>query len=95
MAKDRRYITVKNLISGGYITTFREIFDTIPKSVIAADLGFNNTRMNKLLDNIDRFIVRDLFKIASLIEVEEILIMRLICNEYVTEKKSKRKKAGS
>jgi hypothetical protein len=92
MPKDRRYITVKNLISAGYIKTFREIFDTVPKSVIAADLGFNNDRINNLMANVDRFIVKDLFSLASLIEVEEIEIMKLICNQHVADKKGKRKK---
>jgi len=92
MPKDKRYKALRIMIEGGHITTFREIFDTIPKSVIAADLGFNNTRMNKVLDNVDRFIIRDLFKIASLIGVEEIMIMQLVCNEYVAVKKSKRPK---
>jgi hypothetical protein len=92
MPKDRRYITVKNLISAGYIKTFREIFDTVPKSVIAADLGFNNDRINNLMANVDRFIVKDLFKLASLIEVEEVEIMKLICNQHVVDKKGKRKK---
>jgi hypothetical protein len=92
MPKDRRYITVKNLISAGYIKTFREIFDTVPKSVIAADLGFNNDRINNLMANVDRFIVKDLFKLASLIEVEEIEIMKLICNQHTVDKKGKRKK---
>lgn len=92
MAKDRRYSTVKNLISGNYIKTFREIFDTVPKSVVAKDLGFNSERINRLMNEVDRFIVKDLFKLASLIEVDEIEIMKLICNQYTTDKKGKRKK---
>lgn len=92
MAKDKRYNTVKNLISAGYIKTFMEIFDTVPKSVIAADLGFNNDRINNLMANVERFIVKDLFKLASLIEVEEIEIMKLICNQHVADKKGRRKK---
>lgn len=89
MPKDKRYNTVKNLIAGGYIKTFVEIFDTLPKSVIAADLGFNNERINKLLVNVDRFIVKDLFKLASLIEADEMEIMKLICNQHVADKRRK------
>lgn len=92
MAKDRRYNTVKNLISGNYIKTFSEIFDTVPKSVVAKDLGFNNERISGLITDVDRFIVKDLFKLAALIEVEEIEIMKLICNQHAIEKKLKKKK---
>lgn len=92
MAKDKRYSTCKKLISGGYIETFREIFDTVPKSVVAQDLGINGVRMNKLMANVDRFITKDLFKLATLIEVSELEVMKLICNQYNADKKTKRKK---
>lgn len=87
MSKDRRYITVKNLISAGYIKTLNEIFDTVPKSVVAADLGFNSIRINTLMASVDKFIVKDLFKLAELLEIEEIEMMKLVCNQHATEKK--------
>jgi hypothetical protein len=95
MAKDRRYNTVKNLILGGYIKTFSEIFDTIPKSVVAHDLGFNYVRMNNLIRDVERIIIKDLFKLASLIEIDEMDIMRLVYNQYSFDKKNKRKKSAS
>lgn len=95
MAKDRRYNTVKNLITGGYIKTFIEIFDTLPKSVVAQDLGFNNVRMTNLLNNVDRFIMKDVFKLAALIEVDAMDLIRLIYNQYVLDNKNKRKKSAS
>lgn len=91
MAKDKRYTTVKNLISAGYIKTFSEIFDTIPKSVIAADLGFNGERINKLMNNVGLFIVKDLFKLAELIGMDEIEVMKLVCNQYGTDKRRRKK----
>lgn len=91
MAKDRRYTTVKNLISGGYIKTFREIFDTVPKSVVAKDLGINNVRFNSLMENVDKFVVKDLFKMAELIDTEEIAILNLVYHQYLADKKGKRK----
>jgi hypothetical protein len=94
MAKDRRYNTVKNLIVGGYIKNFIEIFDTLPKSVVAHDLGFNNVRMTNLINNVDRFMMKDLLKLASLIEVDGMEIIRLVYNQYVLDNK-KRKKSAS
>jgi hypothetical protein len=95
MAKDRRYNTVKNLIVGGYIKNFIEIFDTLPKSVVANDLGFNNVRMTNLINNVDRFMMKDLLKLASLIEVDGMEIIRLVYNQYVLDNKNKRKKSAS
>lgn len=92
MSKDKRYNTLKNLISGGYIKTFGEIFDTIPKSVVAADLGMNNVRFTKLMHNPVGFLVNDLFRIAALIDIDEKAILDLVYNQHVQDKKSKRKK---
>ena len=91
MAKDKRYTTVKNLISGGYIKSFQEIFETIPKSVVYKDLGMNSVRFNDLLQNVDRFILRDIFRIAVLIEVDEKIILDLVYAQYSHAKKAKRK----
>jgi hypothetical protein len=93
MAKDRRYTTVKNLITGGYIKFFREIFDTLPKSVVARDLGMNNIRFSKLMNNMDLFLLRDLFRFASFLEIEETVLLNLVYQQYLADKKSKKKKS--
>jgi hypothetical protein len=49
MAKDRRYTRVKNLMSGGHIRSFQDIFLDIPKSVVARDLGITFTIMLRML----------------------------------------------
>jgi hypothetical protein len=89
MAKDKRYTTAKNLITAGYIKSFREIFDTIPKSVVARDLGVNSMRFNKLIKHVDRFSLKDLFLIASFFEVEERVMIDLIYQQYLIDKESK------
>lgn len=92
MSKDRRYTTVKNLISGGYIKTFSEIFETLPKSVMARDLGMNNIRFTKLMNNVDNFFLRDIFRMAVLLEISETTMYELIWQQYTIDKKSKKKK---
>lgn len=89
MTKDKRYVTVKNLISGGYITSFGEIFDTIPKSVIYKDLGMNSIRFRSLMENVDEFLVRDLFRIAGLIGIDEKTILELMLNQFLKDRKSR------
>lgn len=91
MAKDKRYNTVKNLITAGYIQSFSEILDTVPKTVVAHDLGMHHQTFDKLIKCPERFIFKDAFRIASLIEVEELQIINLIYNQYTIDKKRKRK----
>lgn len=86
MVKDKRYLTVKNLISGGYIKSFHEIFDTIPKSVVYKDLGMNSTRFKDLLENVDHFILKDIFRIATLIEIDKKTFLDLIYAQYILDK---------
>ena len=92
MAKDRRYNTVKNLITAGYIKSFSEILETIPKTVVAHDLGMHHHTFDKLIKYPERFTYKDAFRIASLIEVDELVIINLIYNQCEKEKKIKRKK---
>ncbi len=91
MAKDRRYAVAKNLISTGYIKSFRHIFDIIPKSVIAKDLGMNNVRFTDLMSKVDKFLLKDIFLLASLLEVEESVLVDLILQQYLLDKKTKKK----
>jgi hypothetical protein len=92
MTKDRRYKTVYHLISGGHVKTLIEIFDSIPKSVIAKDLGISLDRFTKMINDVERFGIRNLFRMARLIEVDEILILNLVYHQYLADKKGKRKK---
>jgi hypothetical protein len=92
MPKDKRYNTVKNLITGGYIKSLSEILDTVPKTVVARDLGMHHQTFDKLIKYPERFTYKDTFRIASLIEVDELVIINLIYNQCVIERKIKRKK---
>ncbi|GEM_PF-323858 len=82
MVKDRRYKTIKNLIEGGHITLFNEIFDTLPKSILYKDLGMNNARFNNLLSNVDKFLLEDIFRIADIIETERANVVSIVLNQY-------------
>lgn len=92
MAKDKRYTTIKKLILAGYINDFREIFDTLPKSVVYQDLGMNSARFNKLMHRVDTFMLKDIFRIAKLVDVDEDVMLKLIYKQYLEDKLNK--KAG-
>ncbi|HET6253901.1 MAG TPA: hypothetical protein VFE32_07495 [Puia sp.] len=90
MAKDRRYITVKNLITAGYIKSFSEIFDTIPKTVVARDLGMNNDRFTKLMNDVTLFRIGELYRLARFLEIDGMVLINLVV-EQLNEKKDKKK----
>ena len=92
MAKDRRYTTVKNLISGDYVKSFREIFDTLPKSVVAGDLRINNNRFSRMMENVDQFTLEDLFLLASLLEIDQTKMLDLVVRQYHEDKKIRKEK---
>jgi hypothetical protein len=85
MEKDRRYDIVKKLINGDQIDSFLDILDVIPKTTLARDIGMHHITFQKLLDEPDRFILHDIFKIASLIGVDKFTVVRIICNETLKE----------
>jgi hypothetical protein len=91
MAKDKRYNTVKNLITAGYIKSFSEILDTVPKTVVAHDLGMHHQTFTKLIKSPERFNFKDAIRIASLIEVDDKHIIDLIYNQYAIDKKRRKK----
>jgi hypothetical protein len=95
MLRDPRYKNLKNLIVAGHITSFREIFDqdVIPKSIVARDLGINNVRFTRLMFNVHKFAFEDMFRLATILEVEEQVITVLIVQQYLMDKKSKKKKS--
>jgi hypothetical protein len=90
--KDKRYITVGKLIQHNEIKLFREILDTIPKTPLARDLGIKPERMNRILDEMDLFTLREIFDLAELFDVSRTAIVTLVFNQYDADNKNKRKK---
>ncbi|HMH20476.1 MAG TPA: hypothetical protein VK563_01810 [Puia sp.] len=90
MAKHKSYTTVKKLIGFGDIHSIEEILENIPKSVVARDLGMNYNRINKLSDKVDLFVVKEVFRLADLLEVDKRILLTLICNQYDQRKKAKK-----
>lgn len=91
MAKDTRYSTICDLISKGYIKSLREIFEKelISRSKVARDLGLNPGRFSRNLLHPERFVVKDLYALADLLEIEGIEIFKLVDFDHGKPKKKK------
>jgi hypothetical protein len=92
MEKDNRYRIVKPLMSDGQIKSFKDIFLYIPKSVVARDLGINNVRFTRLMNDVGDFTLNDIFRLAAFCEIDELDLLKLVDRQYQESKKSKIKK---
>jgi hypothetical protein len=92
MAKDKRFKTVKILIETGNVTTFADIFEHIPKTTVADDLGIHFNRMARMIASVNEIKVNDIFLFSGYFEVDAKVMFELIYNQR-TPKKSIRKKS--
>lgn len=85
MVKDRRYHTVKLLIESGHITEFRQIFEHIPKSIVANDMGTNYNRLTKLITHTENFSLKELITLGHFFKVDGKIMVELAYNQ-ITKK---------
>ena len=90
MGKDRRYNTVKLLIEAGHITEFSHIFDHIPRSVVANDLGTNYNRLARLIMHTEHFTLEELVTLSNFFDVDSKTMVDLAFNQLI-RKRVKRK----
>lgn len=88
--KDKRYKTVRLLITSGHIHSFDQIFEHIPVSTVNKDFGTNYQRFSKMIATPELFRLRELYVIAKLFEVDEKVIVEL-AHAQATASKKKRK----
>lgn len=89
--RDKRYKIAKNLIDTGNIKSLRDIFDYIPKRVVYSDLGVNYTRFLGLINNPDRFTIKELMTMAGLFEVDPKILIDIAYGQVIEDKKVKKK----
>lgn len=77
MAKDPRYERAKILLNAGNIKSFAELFDVIPMSIVAKDIGKHNMRFAAMIENRDRFTIKELRKLARLFEMEPLELIAI------------------
>jgi hypothetical protein len=93
MQKDKRYGIVKKLVNSGQVTTFSEVLAIVPKTVICLDLKMHHFTFKKIIKDPERLTLKDISRLASLIEIDKREFVKLIFNEGELEKPKKRKKS--
>jgi hypothetical protein len=89
MAKDSTYNVAKNLIQNGSIKTVRDLLEVMDKKGIYKDI-MSPIRFDTLLVYPSQFRFSDAYAIASKLGVEEMEIIQLIHNEYLSRKKKRK-----
>jgi hypothetical protein len=90
--KDTRYRFIAPLIRSKEINGMADIFECIPKSVVAADLGMNTQRINAKLANPLDWRMSELVALCELIGISLPDFFQLFlkeCNSFIAEKKRK------
>lgn len=78
MASDPRFEAVKALIENGRITRFRDIFEIVPKSVVAEGMGHSYASFAAKMDNPKRFTIGNVVDMAALFDCAREGMFRLI-----------------
>lgn len=87
MPKDTRYKTVKILIEAGHITSFAQIFEHIPPSVVSKEFGSNYTRFTRMINNPSDLKLRELFTLAGMFGVSDKVMVDLAVNQNKGKRK--------
>lgn len=82
MAKDHRYNLIRPKYKREEIRLFSDIFQTLPRTLVAKDLGKEKGRFNELVDNPNEFLYSELIKLSDDCELSIDEISLLIANEH-------------
>lgn len=95
MEKDKRYRGIKSMIITGTITEFGQIFEQVPKSLIAQDIHANNNRITKIISYPELLTGEEMLILSDLLEVDYKKVFELVYNQYSrreTDKAPKQKR---
>ena len=79
--KDRRYSTIKILIETGNIKQLSDIFDTLPKTVLAKDIGMNYGRFLTKTKMLELLSLKEVYRIADQIGVGRKLLLDIVAQQ--------------
>ena len=88
MVKDNRYKGVKAMLETSGFKSFIDIFEIIPRSVVAADLGIHYNRFLVKIEKPVEFSLKELVTLSQLIETAPLKIVELALSKNEKRKKS-------
>jgi len=90
MEKDKRYNTVKKLLNNNDLKSVEELLTIVPPTTVRNDLKISYQSFTKRTQSPEFFTLKELLRLAALIECNPRLIIDLVLNEV--EQKAKKGK---
>jgi len=81
MHKDSRYLAVKQALENKEVIYFNDIFQRLPKSIVAKDTGIGIKRMNSLCKDARKILLGDALLLANLLDVNPLLITDIVARQ--------------
>ena len=91
MEVHKGYRIAKRLIEAGDIKDIRSVFEVLPGTVVARDLGVQYMRLLAMVDNVEDFRLRELYLLAQLIGIEGRVLILLADTQREVDKKKRKK----
>jgi hypothetical protein len=66
---DKRYGVIKALFREGDRYRFKDIFDIVPKTIVAKDLGMNYHAFTRKVGDPERFTLKEIIKMADMFAI--------------------------
>ena len=88
-SKDSRYKSIRPMFEEGQIRLFEDIF-YVPKSTVATDIDKKRERFYYLMDHVEEFLVKDIFRIGQLCELTLPEMFQLVEAQYKKQTKPKK-----
>ena len=90
--KDDRYENTYLMFKTGKIKSFEEIFQFIPKSIVASHMRTKSDRLGRLINKVEDFVIKEVLLIGSLcyLNKDQTLSLILVAYEDQNSKKSKK-----
>lgn len=86
MNTDKRYSHARNAIETGEIKEFKDIFEYIPKSVVAEDLRTSVRRFTRFIDQPHKFECEEVYEMSLLFDMPLDRFFMLIMNDLVRKR---------
>lgn len=80
-AKDQRYKYVRSIWVAGDLTSFAEMFNVIPRSTVATDLGLNYDRFSKKVLNPQLLTYREIWRLSDLTGIDFRSLSELVVSD--------------
>jgi hypothetical protein len=89
--KDHRYNYVRSIWMAGDLTSFTEIFNIVPRSIVASDLRLNYERFTKKILKPELLTFRDIKNLSRLTGIDLKTLAGLVIGAIEGEKTTKDK----